>query len=73
MQCDGSKPRVERELSLIACLSGGEKESAEGGCEGRQGGQTNGRGEKQNEDERNLPVLLLEDYRQCRLGQSHAS
>jgi hypothetical protein len=28
---------------------------------------------RKNEDERNLPVLLREDHRQCYLGQSHAS
>ena len=26
-------------------------------------------GQKQFEDERNVPVLLREDYRQCHLGQ----
>ncbi len=28
---------------------------------------------RKNEDERNVPVLLREDYRQCHLSQSHAS
>jgi hypothetical protein len=39
----------------------GEKRCQWGGvCKGRQGGQTKGRGEKKNEDERNIPVLLRE-------------
>ncbi len=52
---------------MIACLSG--QVVGKGDRVDKQKAEA----KRKNEDERNVPVLLLEDYRQCQLGQSHTS